>query len=51
MIIEPAIFWTVVAARKGERKTAALKRLISIVGVSYLYVAIASILLSISVNY
>ena len=31
---EPAILWTVVAARKGEKKTAALKRLVSIVEVS-----------------
>ena len=30
---EPAIIWTVVAARKGEKKTAALKRLIKAVEV------------------
>lgn len=33
---EPAILWTVVAARKGEKKTAVLKRLLSIVEVSKL---------------
>ena len=31
---EPAILWSVVAARKGEKKTAALKRLLNIVEVS-----------------
>ncbi len=31
---EPAILWTVVAARKGEKKTAALKRLLKAVEVS-----------------
>ena len=34
---EPAIIWTVVAARKGEKKTAAMKRLLSIVEVSFTY--------------
>jgi len=31
---EPAILWTVVAARKGEKKTAAKKRLLSAVEVN-----------------
>jgi hypothetical protein len=31
---EPAILWNVVAARKGEKKTAAMKRLLSAVEVS-----------------
>ena len=31
---EPAILWNVVAARKGEKKTAAMKRLLRIVEVS-----------------
>ncbi len=31
---EPAILWNVVAARKGEKKTAALKRLLKAVEVS-----------------
>ena len=30
---EPAILWTVVAARKGEKKTAAVKRLLRAVEV------------------
>ena len=30
---EPAILWTVVAARKGEKKTAAIKRLLRAVEV------------------
>ena len=48
---EPAILWTVVAARKEEKKTAALKRLVSIVEVSklsvyYIIVIIASLIVS-----
>ena len=31
---EPAILWSVVAARKSEKKTAALKRLLNIVEIS-----------------
>ncbi len=31
---EPAILWNIVVARKGEKKTAALKRLLKIVEVS-----------------
>ena len=32
--LEPAIIWTVVAARKGEKKTAALNRILAAVEVS-----------------
>ena len=50
---EPAILWTVVAARKGEKKTAALKKFVSIVEVSklslyYIIVIIASIIVSLA---
>ena len=36
---EPAILWNVVAARKGEKKTAALKRLLTAVEVSFNHLA------------
>ena len=37
---EPAILWNVVAARKGEKKTAAMKRLLHIVEVSLVCVCV-----------
>ena len=40
---EPAILWSVVAARKGEKKTAALKRLMNIVEVSFLVASLKCI--------
>ena len=38
---EPAILWTVVAARKEEKKTAALKRLLNIVEVFKFAIAVS----------
>lgn len=43
---EPAIVWTVVASRKGEKKTAALKRLVSIVEVSKISLCICNSMVS-----